>query len=590
MHFPTSMRTHRCGVLREDDIGQTVRLCGWVQKVRDLGGVIFVDLRDRSGVIQVVFREEIIPDAMDRAAHLKSETVIAVEGEVVRRSEDTVNPAIPTGHIEVVVRTLEILNETETLPFQVQDETTAGEVIRLRYRYLDLRRPIMQRHLELRHRVLLTARTFLHDEGFLEIETPILTRSTPEGARDFLVPSRLYPGRFYALPQSPQLFKQILMVAGYDRYFQIARCFRDEDLRADRQPEFTQIDIEMSFVTEDDVMNLTEALLVRMFEVAGITLPQPFPRMTFRDALEQYGSDRPDLRYPHPLVRLDDVFMDSEFKILKSAAVEEGSIVLGLRVPDAAGWARNRLDQLTDYVKQLGAPGILWFKWPKGDAVQSPVARFLSPDEIDQMMATAGCTEGDLLLVMAGTWEETCLRMGAVREWVAQKEKWIPSEDRWCPVWIVEFPLLEWDADEERWVARHHPFTQPAEPDFAERDPATVKARAYDIVLNGVEIGGGSIRNHRMDVQMKIFDLLRIPEAEAREKFGFLLDALRYGAPPHGGIALGVDRIIMMMAGASSIRDVIAFPKTASGQCLMTGSPAEVEERQLKELHIQVKK
>lgn len=586
---PTSLRTVGCGDLRETHVGQKVYLCGWVQRVRDLGGVVFVDLRDRSGWSQIVFREEVVPHLMEMASHLRTESVIRVEGEVVKRTPDTVNPSIPTGTVEVVVRNCDVLNETETLPFQVQDDTSAGEVIRLRHRYLDLRRPVMQRNLEVRHRVILAVRNYLSERGFLEIETPILTRSTPEGARDFLVPSRLHPGKFYALPQSPQLFKQILMVSGFDRYFQIARCFRDEDLRADRQPEFTQIDIEMSFVEEEDVLRLTEDLIIHMFEVVGISLPHPFPRMSFQQAMEQYGTDRPDLRYPHQLSRLDNVFKSSDFKILKNAADDEKSVVLGLRIPGGDAWPRNRIDQLTEYVRQLGAPGLIWFRFQESGEVQSPVLKFLRKDELEHLRQASSCENGDLLVLMAGPWEPTCIRMGAVRQWVAEVESWIPEETRWSPVWIVDFPLLEWDEEEERWVARHHPFTQPVESDLEGVPPESIKARAYDLVLNGVEIGGGSIRNHRIDFQMKIFEFLKIPPEEAQAKFGFLLDALRYGAPPHGGIALGLDRIIMMMTGASSIRDVIAFPKTASGQCLMTGSPAPVDEKQLDELHIRIK-
>lgn len=589
--FQTKYRSHGCGEINEALFHCEVLLSGWVDSLRDLGGVVFIDLRDRTGIVQVVFREEHHPELLKIASHLRLETVIQVKGIVELRPPDTINIQVPTGRFEVIAHHLEILNTTEPLPFTIENNTHAGETVRLKYRYLDLRRPIMQQNLELRAKVLLAARNYLHEQGFLEIETPILTRSTPEGARDFLVPSRMHQGNFYALPQSPQLFKQLLMVAGFDRYFQIARCFRDEDLRADRQPEFTQIDIEMSFVDREDILELTEGLLTAMFAAGGIQLPIPFPRMTFHEAMEKYGSDRPDTRYNYTMIRLDSVFMSSKFKILADAAQHDGDVVLGLRVPEGSTWARNRLDQLTEFARNLGAPGLFWFKISEDGSVQSPITKYLQAEELRALKVQAGLSPGDLLLAMSGPFESTCTYMGAIRREVARFTGQIPESNVWRPLWVIDFPLLEWNEEDHRWVARHHPFTSPF-PEFFEQtnpEPDKILARSYDIVLNGVEIGGGSIRNHRLDWQKQVFHWLQIPPHEYEEKFHFLLEALNYGAPPHGGIALGVDRIIMMMAGMDSIRDVIAFPKTASGQCLMTGSPAPVTEKQLKELHLVVK-
>ncbi len=583
-------RTHYCGELREAHIGTSVRLAGWVHRVRDMGGVVFVDLRDRTGIVQIVFREEIDADLTDMAGLLRTESVIQVVGDVAARPPDTVNPKIATGAIEVVARSLTVLNPCAPLPFQIADDATPHETTRLRYRYLDLRRPSMLRNLELRHRVVLRARQYLHSQGFLEVETPILTRSTPEGARDFLVPSRLHPGKFYALPQSPQLFKQILMVAGFDRYFQIARCFRDEDLRADRQPEFTQIDIEMSFVREDDVLSVTEGLMQAMFEEAGYVIPTPFPRMDYDTAIERYGSDKPDLRFDRTLENVTDLFRETEFRIFRQAATTEDHIITALAVPEGVHWPRNRLDQINDRVKELGGRGIVWIRWLPNGEVQSPVAKFLRAGELDALRQRLRLSEGGVALLLAGPREAACTMMGTLRVELARQEGWIPADAGWRFVWIVDFPLLEWSEEEHRWVARHHPFTSPRMDtmEWMHTDPARVRAHAYDLVLNGVEIGGGSIRNHRADVQRQVFALLGIPPEEYETKFGFLLEALSYGAPPHGGIALGLDRIVMMLAGATSIREVIAFPKTASGQCLLTGSPNWVTEHQLKELHIRV--
>ncbi len=574
------------GGLRPPDAGRRVRLQGWVGRRRDLGDLIFLTVRDRSGTVQVLFdRQRCPPDAVASASEARSEDVVEIEGEVVLRGEGRGNAGQETGQIEVVATRLTFLARSDTPPFQIEDRTNAAEDLRLEYRYLDLRRPAMLRNLVLRDEIVFRVRQVLHKMGFLEVETPMLTRSTPEGARDFLVPSRVHPGQFYALPQSPQIFKQILMVAGFEKYFQIARCFRDEDLRADRQPEFTQIDIEMSFPTEEDVFSIVEPLLARAFAAAGISCEPPFPRLTHFEAMERYGTDRPDLRFDLPLLRLDGVARGTGFAPFDKALESRGA-VRGLRVPKGAAFSRKKLDELTEEAKRYGAGGLLWIKRADGE-VTSPAKKHLSPESLSAILALAGVAEGDLLLIVADREKAASAALGALRLRAARELNLIDETAyRFC--WVTDFPLLEWDDAANRWFATHHPFTSPREEDLGrlEDDPGAVRARAYDVVLNGTELWGGSIRIHRADVQRRVFQALGISEAEAREKFGFLLDALRFGAPPHGGIALGVDRICMLAAGASSIRDVIAFPKTTSGADLMSKAPSAVSDDQLRELGI----
>ncbi len=589
-------RTHHCGEIREEHIGAKVQLAGWVQTVRDLGGVIFIDLRDRSGVVQAVINAETCPEAHSKAQGVRSEFVVQLEGQVRRRPPETENPKILTGKVEVEVARLSVLNESLSPPFPIEDEAEVAENVRLRYRYLDLRRPRMFSHFLLRHRAMQAVRGFLNSEGFLEVETPFLTRSTPEGARDFLVPSRLQPGRFYALPQSPQLFKQLLMVAGFDRYYQIVKCFRDEDLRKDRQPEFTQIDLEMSFVDESEVQNLAEGMVAALFkETLGLELSRPFPKLKYQEAMARFGTDKPDIRYGLELVDLTRVFANSGFKLF-SQAVEAGGVVKALPLKGMAGLSRAELDRMQGeenlklhYQVQTGAKGVAWVKLlPEG--WQGPVAKALSPAEQGQVAQMAGLEPGDLILFVAGDPSMVNPTLDILRTHFGRKLGLV-KEEEFRFLWVTEFPLLEYDSAEGRFVAVHHPFTaaHPEDLHLLERDPAKVRARAYDLVLNGNEIGGGSIRNHRLELQKTLFRALGISEKEAQEKFRFLLEALAYGAPPHGGIAFGFDRLIMLMAKAATIRDVIAFPKTQRGACLLTEAPAQVEPRQLEELWIQVK-
>jgi aspartyl-tRNA synthetase len=580
-------RTHTCGALRAGDVGSDATLLGWVHRVRDLGGVTFVDVRDRTGVSQVVVRDN---DALLAAAKkLRSEYVVAMKGVVQRRSEDTVNPKLPTGEVEVLAHEIRVLNEAKTPPFSIADDAPVSEEIRLRARYLDLRRSRMQQNIGLRHRVTLAIRKYLDSQGFWEIETPMLTKSTPEGARDYLVPSRVHPGEFYALPQSPQIFKQILMVAGMDRYFQIARCFRDEDLRADRQPEFTQIDIEMSFARPDMIFALIESLLKVALHEIGVEVPTPFRRIRYADAIARYGSDKPDLRCALEIEDLSSAFREPGFRVFNEI-VAGGGCVRGLMVPGGNRMTRSQLDVLVDRAKKdMGFSGLIWVR-PGEPPVGSVKA--ISEGTLRALLEQVGSSHEDLLLLAAGPPDATSMRLGELRLDLAKRENLIRA-DAWEFAWIVEFPLLEWHTEDGRWYSVNHPFTAPMEEDLPllESDPGKVRAQAYDVVLNGWEIGGGSIRIHDMALQHRVFTkLLGIGEEESRHRFGFFLDALEYGTPPHGGIALGLDRMVALLAGESSIRDAMAFPKTAAAEDLMAGAPSTVDPRQVRELHLKIQK
>ncbi|HLW59000.1 MAG TPA: aspartate--tRNA ligase [bacterium] len=581
-------RTHTNGGLRRADVGRLVTLMGWVQTRRDLGGLIFIDLRDREGITQVVCNPQEAPEAAAVAAQVRSEYVLAVRGIVGDRPAGTANPKLATGEVEVRVRDLRVLNMAETPPFPIADAVGVDESVRLKYRYLDLRRPAMYRHLALRHRLAKAVRDHLSAEGFLEIETPMLIKSTPEGARDFLVPSRLHPGKFYVLPQSPQIFKQLLMVAGVERYFQIVRCFRDEDGRADRQPEFTQIDIEMSFVGVDDVIQLAEAVVAAAVrDAVDVDVRHPFPRMTYAEAMDRYGSDKPDVRFGMEIVDCSDLFRHSEFQVF-ARAVGAGGAVRGIRVPGAAGYSRREVQQLEEVAKGAGAPGLVPVHLD-GEGARGPVARFLDPSQLAALRERLAATPGDLLLLVADAPRQASLALGRLRLELGRRLGLLT--DRLAFVWVVEFPLLEHGQDADRLVAVHHPFTAPLDEDLPllDRDPLRARAKAYDLVLNGVELGGGSIRIHRQELQARLFQVLGISDAAARERFGFLLDAFQYGAPPHGGIAVGLDRIVMLLAGQETIREVIAFPKTQSAADLMTGAPSPVEVEALDEAHIRLK-
>ncbi len=569
-------RTHTCGALRAADVNNDVVLLGWVHRVRDLGGVTFFDLRDRYGLTQVVVREE----SGGETTRVRPEFVVAVYGRVEARAKDSINPKLETGEIEVVARTISVLNDAKTPPFAINEDVQVGEETRLKYRYLDLRKPKLQQNLILRHRVALAVRRYFDEQGFLEIETPILTRSTPEGARDYLVPSRVHPGEYFALPQSPQIFKQILMIAGMDRYVQICRCFRDEDLRADRQPEFTQIDMEMSFATEELVYGIVEGAIKTMFETAGFAVRTPFVRMGYDVAMGTYGSDKPDLR-PGMLIRdVSEVFRESPFGVFRDA-VAGGGVVRGFAVKGAGKYSRREVDELVEAAKQFGASGLVWLKTDKS----SPKA--IEGDAIARVFAACGAAADDLVLLACGEEEPTAKVLGNLRLHVAKKENLLnPTDFQFC--WVTEFPLFEWDPDERRWNAMHHPFTSPRPEDvpLLETEPGKARARAYDLALNGSEIAGGSIRIHSPVVQKHVFNLLGISDEDARARFGFFLEALEYGTPPHGGIAFGLDRIIAILAGESSIRDVMAFPKTAQAVDLMSGAPSGVDDTQLRELRI----
>ncbi len=582
-------RTHYCGAVRESDAGRTVRLVGWVQRRRDHGGLIFVDLRDREGIVQVVFGPEVGATAHEVARRLRAEFVVAVGGEVVRRPAGTENAALPTGQVEVRATATEILNEAKTPVFPIEEDSSVAEDLRLTYRYLDLRRPPLQPNLRLRHRTYQVVRRYLDAQGFLEVETPVLTKSTPEGARDYLVPSRVNPGTFYALPQSPQIFKQLLMVAGYDRYFQIVKCFRDEDLRADRQPEFTQIDVEMAFVDREDVLAAMEGLVVELFrEVRGVTLATPFRRLTYGEALARFGLDKPDFRFGLELTDASDLFRGSGFKPF-AEAVAAGGQVKGIRVTGyAEGLTRKVMDEHAEFVKAFGAKGLTSFKMG-GDGLTSPAAKFLTPDSLSALAKMFGAEAGDALLLLADQPAVVAEALGRLRAKVGH-DRSLADPGRFEVCWVTDFPLLEWNAEEGRYQAMHHPFTAPLEEDLPLFDtaPEKIRAKAYDLVINGVEVGGGSIRIHRREIQQKMFAALGMSDDEARERFGFLLEALEFGTPPHGGIAFGFDRLIMLLIGATSIREVIAFPKTQRAVDLMAGAPAGVDEKQLKELRLKL--
>ena len=574
------------GTLRKDHVGQSVTLAGWVQKQRDFGDLVFIDLRDRSGVCQIVVDRKRGADdrLLSTAKELRSEYVVRIAGEVIERAADARNPKIPTGDVELLARQIELYNAADTPPFAIEDEVTAAEELRLKYRYLDLRRPPLAQNLMLRDRIAFGVRDYMHRQGFVEIETPMLTKSTPEGARDYLVPSRVHKGTFYALPQSPQIFKQLLMVSGFERYYQIVRCFRDEDLRADRQPEFTQIDIEASFIDEEFVYSLIEGMFAQIFPLAGIPVTTPIPRMTWQAAMDRYGIDRPDTRFGMELIDITRVAQAIEFPAFRTA-----QSVHGIVVPGGAALSRKRIDEITEEAKKLGASGLVWMKF---DAQRgSSIKKFLNDASFDSLRQALRGGESDMALIVAGKQTTVWDVLGQLRVRIARELKLIPA-DRWNFLWVVDFPLFEWDEQSQRYFARHHPFTSPApgSADRLESDPGSVLARAYDVVLNGTELGGGSIRINRSDVQSRMFRALGIGEEEARERFGFLLEAFRYGAPPHGGIALGFDRIIMLMARADSLRDVIAFPKTARAQDLMTDAPSHVDTRQLDELGIALKR
>jgi aspartyl-tRNA synthetase len=585
------MRSHYCGQVDDELIGQEVTVAGWVNRRRDHGGVIFIDLRDREGLLQTVFN----PDAaviFKEAERLRSEFVVEVKGRVRERPAGTINANLASGRVELVAQELEVLNRSEPLPFQLDE--TVGEEVRLKYRYLDLRREVMNQRLRLRHRITKSMRHYLDDQGFIDLETPMLTKATPEGARDYLVPSRTHAGKFFALPQSPQIFKQLLMIAGFDRYYQIVRCFRDEDLRADRQPEFTQLDIETSFLTQDAIMGLMEGLVRHFFkEVLGVSLPDPIERMTFAEAMRRFASDKPDLRIPLELVDVADLVKECDFKVFAGPAKDPKGRVAALRVPGGASLSRSQIDEYTAFVGRYGAKGLAYIKVnerAKGrDGLQSPIVKFLNDAAVAGILERTGAQDNDLVFFGADSAKVVNDAIGALRIRVGQDMKLV--QEGWRPLWVVDFPMFEWDPDAKRWVAMHHPFTSPMNDDPAalRANPQGALAKAYDMVLNGSEIGGGSVRIHRQDMQSTVFDLLGINAEEAQNKFGFLLDALKFGAPPHGGIAFGVDRLAMLMAGADSIREVIAFPKTQTAADPMTDAPTEVSEAQLRELHIRVR-
>jgi aspartyl-tRNA synthetase len=581
-------RTHTCGALRTNDVGADVVLLGWVHRVRDLGGVLFIDVRDRGGVTQIVFDKD-DEALMNKAKRLRSEYVVGVAGNVRRRSPETVNVKLPTGEVEVLVRRLVVLNEAKTPPFPIADDSPVSEDVRLKYRYLDLRRPRLQNNIVLRHKLTTAIRKYFDANGFLEIETPILTKSTPEGARDYLVPSRVHPGEFFALPQSPQIFKQILMIAGMDRYVQICKCFRDEDLRADRQPEFTQVDVEMSFARPDTIFEIIEALMVEILAVVGRTIETPFPRMAYSEAMATYGSDKPDLRCGMPIQDLREVFRESSFEVFRKI-VAEGGTVRGFVVPNASGYSRSAVDGVVNQEKAQGRH-LLWARRSEDGTITSSFPRAVGEEAVRRMLDASDTHNGQLLFVVAGEPDSASKALGQLRLMLAKKDGLLDGET-FAFTWVVDFPLLEWDGEEKRYVSMHHPFTSPLDDDIAKLDsePGSARAKAYDLVLNGSEIGGGSIRIHDADTQRRIFSLLNISDEEAKLRFGFFLEALEYGTPPHGGIALGLDRIAALLSGEGSIREVIAFPKTAAAVDMMSDAPSAVDQKQLRELHLQIRK
>ncbi|CAJ1003357.1 MULTISPECIES: aspartate--tRNA ligase [Brevibacillus] len=579
-------RTVHCGEVSKEHIGQEVVLNGWVQKRRDLGGVIFIDFRDRTGIVQIVFNPEYNKTAWEIADKVRSEYVLAVKGTVVQRDPEAVNPKLKTGEVEVHVAEIEVLNDAKTPPFVIEDEIDVDEQVRLKYRYLDLRRPEMQRALLLRSKASKAFRDFLDSRGFVEVETPILTKSTPEGARDYLVPSRVHPGEFYALPQSPQLFKQLLMISGLERYYQIARCFRDEDLRADRQPEFTQVDIETSFLSMEELLPMMEQMVAHVFkETIGVDVPTPFPRLTYAEAMARYGSDKPDIRFGMELTDVSDLVANCNFKVF-AGAVATGGQVKAINAKGCGHYSRKEADDLGKFAARYGAKGLAWMGFKDGE-VKGPIAKFFSAEEIDALKQRLAAEEGDLLLFVADKPKVVADALGALRSKLGE-ELGLIDHSKFAFLWVVDFPLLEWDEEAQRYVALHHPFTRPKDEDLHlfETDPGQIRAQAYDMVLNGYELGGGSMRIYKRDVQEKMFKALGFSQEEARKQFGFLLDAFEYGTPPHGGIALGLDRLVMLLAGRNNLREVIAFPKTASASDLMTDAPGQVSPLQLAELNI----
>ncbi|HYE80782.1 MAG TPA: aspartate--tRNA ligase [Clostridia bacterium] len=583
-------RTHMCGELSLDNLGGKVTLTGWVQKRRDLGGLIFIDLRDRSGIVQCTVNKDTVPEVFQEAFKVRSEFVLVVKGEVVRRGEGAINTKMPTGYIEIAVSSLEILSKAETTPIYIEDELNVSEQLRLKYRYLDLRRPSMQKMLFTRHRIAKVVRDYMDQNGFIEVETPILIKTSPEGARDYLVPSRVQPGNFFALPQSPQLFKQILMVAGFDRYFQIAKCFRDEDLRADRQPEFTQIDMELSFVEKEDVMEINEGLLKTLFkQVLDVEIQTPFKILTYKEAMERYGSDKPDTRFGLELKEIGDVVANSEFKVFADTLANGGMV----KAINAEGLgeklSRKEIDSLGEFVKTYRAKGLAWINITS-EGVKSPIAKFLKEEELNGIIERTGGKLGDIIFIVSDKAKVVYDSLGQLRLELA-KRFGLVDNSRFDLLWVTEFPLLDFDEEENRYVAMHHPFTCPMDDDLEllDTDPLKVRAKAYDCVLNGYELGGGSIRIHRQELQEKMFGLLGFSKEQAWSKFGYLLEAFKYGTPPHGGLAFGLDRIVMLFTGTDNIKDVIAFPKTQTASCLMTNAPSPADPKQLEELHITVK-